>query len=1399
MNNKRLERFLSVFSQTVRDEILDFCKRISSTHADVYIFMARKAAAFCDCLEELGQIHLDGYVTSDRALDIDGNWLKGKTVLLIDDAVVSGTTLYNTIRKLEDFGVDSISVHILTINIRWYNPTLLEDYSGTSYVYPVFSKKPDRECIKLCNDIVQAISLMPRPYDIDFPLFKSIKVSAYELSRILVLNNWEIRDVRSELQKENGIINYSIVPNKNELEEMCDCLGLDISHNGLVKIRVYGRLLDRSKKTFSLRITPMVVFQEMKSSSICRIFSYIVSSSESPNLFEDWESSAQLRFLQFYYSNKVADFWFNRISHIISFSEDLPYSYRNLSFLFPKQYTIPIEKMCRNFIKLPQDMRNEAKCSNYFVLRERDPKSVYNTIDPISINARLYEPFVDMYHQKEIRCRNLVLEKGKKVFQDSKYKGILNRLNEGLSFQDLVERLRDCINDYDVKQKVSDFIDKSIDAGIIVPIIQRDGDMIFRAYRHGEDVLFGQREELMYCSMLSQFSKFSGGKNSITRMETEKLIVLFTKIGLKKKVLYPYTSNFSADPLDEHGQPMKILRIKPYLKGPVSVVGKAVQHQRYRYVPYITNERKSMWLTWVLLQNGSLRLSGEKTKYIIGMQGSEKTDDIALLTEEERDFVQNFAELTGRISNPNCNTGVNFDDLDWTKVSCTLTISDTVTAVAAEMEIFYNDYDITNLLSFTEDKNADRSNIRFFASSHAFECVHSALMKIESFENRRGQSLISSVVFQSNLEQRMWKGFFSEELENRTDEENIFLKAVFFEEKVWSNLLGCIVNALYILFLRRFSEHYRTKQVRGKKKMAAINRMKNSQIALEEMRKIQTNNALCAKVLFEIYDAISHLLEYVDDVGCDSDVILDKLKEAIEKTDIIATKIKENVCDILGERGKLNDIVVFNYAIHINLDACPPEKIEKAQDFIEKAYKKEIAKIKKEKQYANSKGLPTPNLRLNELPQNYKPVPEQDFFTPGIWYVACGPKIERQVASFAMNVFYGLYQNNIDCRVTVFDRLRYETSIMSNTSKSIEYHCNQFNALMEIFKKDVLFPSEGKNHPSLIHVDCSLQREKSNVAQEFMKSGSFAPSNNFSKEYIALSKNEYYITEYKCTKERVVMEMEKVDFGIITILPEELEAIKSVFCLKKLPHRFGERIFYSGTIQAKKDSPIRKVICAQTINQGEASVISAYYDMKEHYSPQIVFLIGIAGGIAKEKGNEENITRPEPDLCDVIIARSVINYETRKETENTEEHRGEIYNIAAPIAAIVNDFIANLKDGAVSAVDGSKNTSSKVLFEAIGSGNAVIANKLSSIVEWLKKVNSKVSAVEMEALGISSAFYESFNDSNNAKGVKGLLVVRGISDLADEDKEKCKVYRKFAAQNAAVVSKKLMISFPSFE
>lgn len=1394
MSNPRIERFFSVFEKSVQDEIMAFCKRLTSSHADVYIIMARKAAAFCDCLEELGLVHLDGYVTSDRALDINGEWLRGKEVIIIDDAVVSGTTLYTTIQKILLCGVKSVNIQILTVNEAWYNPELLEDEAGHSYLFPVYNKLPDNLCIKLCNDIVHSISLVPRPYDIDFPLYRSIHFTEYEIHRILVLNNWETYDLRTDLQKQHDIINFTLLPNHYELCRISEIFGIDVTQHCIIKIRIYGRLLSRAKKQYAIRISPLVIFHEMNIDTAQQIFNTIISDHSRIDalLFADWSSQAQLRFLQFYYSHQLATFWLYRINHLLRESVELVYSYRNLSFLFPEKYVSAVEILNKRLIKLSPDVLPMSDTMS----RSHDAYSVYQTIDPVSINARLYEPFLEMYHEKELPCRRLVVKEGKKVFQNDAYRGLRNRLNEGLSFQDLEHRLSDCVSYYDIGKKVSLFIDYSIDAGIIVPIIQQDGCIIFRAYRHGEDVLFGHREEMMYIKMLSMFAQYAGSTDGISKIRVEKMIVLFSKIGLKEKILYPYTSNFTADPLDANRLPMKILRVKPYLKGPVALVGSALQHQKNKNIPFITNERKSMWLTNILIQNGQLIPNSNQKKYCI--QDLSNDIDISLLTEPELTFLQNFAELTGRISNPSGEAGVIFSDNDWAKVSVTLTLPDTVTAVAAEMEIFSNSFLISSLMALTGDKQRDMKQIKYFCGGHAFESVHNAIMKINSFSYKNGQELIRAVHFSSSIEQRIWLSYFSEELNNHSDENNASLTAIFYEQKVWAHLMSALVNTILVCSVERYVEHYGELPIPKSQYTRAKERQTLSFQCLDTLKANLPHRTGDAEKLLALCEYIRPKCLHSLTNETEARTLLLAIQQVIEQIDRIASNIEETVCDILGERGKIHEIIRFNHVLHISLSACPEDRREEACRLIEYAYRAEQQAIIRVQQSYRSRGEPIPTMEIRELPQKYKPEPLFDTAAQDMWYIAHGIRMDQRIAFFAKNIFYRLYQSNIDCQIAIFEKLSYDSCIKSNSSEFAEYHCNQFNNFIEPFKKDVIFPQQ--NHaPCILHICQNHLLESSRCQEEFEKDACYRLVDSVEKTGPALSKTNYRINKYVCTAERkVVMDLSNAfDFGIITILPEEMDAAKQILSLRKLPHKFGERIYYAGEVDSQEGMDARRIICTQTIDQGEFSVINAYRDMMDKYHPKFIFLIGIAGSILNSQNSilSHSDERLELDLCDVVIAKSVIDYELRKETDKGIEHRARIFDVSAESISVVNDFLVALETTPLAATEGSKNDTLHILFEPIGSGNAVIGNELSEIVTWLKDVNSKVAAVEMEASGISSAFYES-RLSNHA--VQGLLIIRGISDMANVDKARSKAFRKPAAQNAALVARKLMETFPDF-
>lgn len=131
--NERIRKVLDCFEPSMQSHLLDFCMQISKLEADIFILMARKASCFFNCLEELGLIHFNGYVTSERILDMNCEWLKDKKIVIIDDAIVSGTSINRTIEKLNDVCVKSIEVHVLTVNSKWFQKDMLTDINGKSY------------------------------------------------------------------------------------------------------------------------------------------------------------------------------------------------------------------------------------------------------------------------------------------------------------------------------------------------------------------------------------------------------------------------------------------------------------------------------------------------------------------------------------------------------------------------------------------------------------------------------------------------------------------------------------------------------------------------------------------------------------------------------------------------------------------------------------------------------------------------------------------------------------------------------------------------------------------------------------------------------------------------------------------------------------------------------------------------------------------------------------------------------------------------------------------------------------------------------------------------------------------------------------------------------------------
>ena len=245
------------------------------------------------------------------------------------------------------------------------------------------------------------------------------------------------------------------------------------------------------------------------------------------------------------------------------------------------------------------------------------------------------------------------------------------------------------------------------------------------------------------------------------------------------------------------------------------------------------------------------------------------------------------------------------------------------------------------------------------------------------------------------------------------------------------------------------------------------------------------------------------------------------------------------------------------------------------------------------------------------------------------------------------------------------------------------------------------------------------------------------------------------------------------DVGIITILSEEAQAV--ILALHLQEKTAGGLHFYEVEMPAT-GGPI-KVAAIQALTQGQRSAMAAYDNLRQHYDPRVVVLVGIGGGI-----------RRGVHLGDVVVATRVVYYDLRKETPRGIQRRGEEREAPAEIGHAVNAFFAKNDPAEFPVQDpGGTTRVMRMRVGLIGSGDAVIADRDAGILAYLASFNDKILAVDMESGGLSQACHEQSAASGR---LHGWAVIRGISDNAGRRKNDN--YHHIASWHAAMALRKLL-------
>jgi len=230
----------------------------------------------------------------------------------------------------------------------------------------------------------------------------------------------------------------------------------------------------------------------------------------------------------------------------------------------------------------------------------------------------------------------------------------------------------------------------------------------------------------------------------------------------------------------------------------------------------------------------------------------------------------------------------------------------------------------------------------------------------------------------------------------------------------------------------------------------------------------------------------------------------------------------------------------------------------------------------------------------------------------------------------------------------------------------------------------------------------------------------------------------------------------QVDVAIITVIPEEYHAV-----LRKLDNvrpviepdgRSNAFVWATGEISSADRKTPRRLVVAMAGEAGEVSGALATKATIDYWSPQDVLLVGIAGGIHEDLA-----------LGDIVISTQIWGYE--------HGHLGSRYDTAGvaffqPDAALLEAALALGPDWKrrieVSAPDSG--TLSKVVEGKTASGNKVIENTGSAYFAESLRLDTSITAVEMEGAGAAAAIAK----NHDMGGTTGFLMIRGISDLVEK-------------------------------
>ena len=576
---KTAEAFLGCeFIRHYKDPIYSLASKLKEEKYDVIIALSRKAPRLLELLSFFGIDYGKTLVLTERSIYfIPKEFFVGKKVLILDDIIIVGTTIYDKLKG--DFKelrshCNELAIRCLAIDTEWFQDKFFafDDVikSPPEFEYGLKGK----ETAIFCNELVRSFRYLNKPYDIDYSIFYTdIEESLLDSKKIWIDELYELSTVyQSEINRRQ----FTFIPPSGIIEDFVSLVlhpKLKCSI-GVGKCRLYYNTTNK-QAAFAPMLTVSIENDGLISSegpfnppfdAYNKLFNNITAINELDeysllkarySLF--WYILSYLWGINFASRNNLLD-KFKAPSMFLKF-QDMIYLFghdiaRNILDTFNRHFDETVnffesagvnilENYSEEFESFQPPMKwDDEKAQKLYEQIKGYIDEQKEFLEDAYLIEKLAVVSEGLFYKVELETRKELNEKLKEVKSASDIDELLNaienfdRLKEGFTWGQIkgILDITGLINfeEKNVNLRLSLALDLLVDLGVIIPIqyFNEKKNRWERRYRFGEDALAAQKTASLFWEIRGYLDRIV---EKMDKISLEKIFVLLLEKARKEK------------------------------------------------------------------------------------------------------------------------------------------------------------------------------------------------------------------------------------------------------------------------------------------------------------------------------------------------------------------------------------------------------------------------------------------------------------------------------------------------------------------------------------------------------------------------------------------------------------------------------------------------------------------------------------------------------------------------------------------------------------------------------------------------------------------------------------------------------------------------------------------------